>query len=365
MMSPASPSHQFRIATESGGFTLIEMVVTVAIMSVIMLGLGSAMIIAGHAVPDAGNPIGAGIAGAQVTEQIATELQYATTINSYTSNAIEFRVADRDGNDVAETIRYAWSGTAGDPLTRQYNGASLVTVLDDVHEFHLDYDLTTTTTETPQGNESAETVLASYHSDYYQDGRDVEDDQWRGQYFLPSLPADAVSWKVTRVRFYAAVKGYATGQCKVQLQLPTAGAVPSGVVLEEKTLLESTLSSYYYTLQEFDFSNVTGLSPTQGLCLVFKWISGNEACQLLIRESGVPSASAGFMRSDDQGATWTEYSDQSLLFWVYGTVTTGSTPHIESSYYLDRVTLKLQQGDDTQAIVQTGVRVFNRPEVVE
>ncbi len=365
MIAPTPPSARFRAAAQPGGFTLVEMVVTVAVMSVIMLGIGSAMIIAGHAVPDAGNPAAAGIAAAQVADQITTELQYATAINSYTANVIEFRVADRDGNDVPETIRYEWSGTPGDPLTRQYNSAAPVTMLDDVYEFNLAYDLTTTTTETPQGNESAETLLTSYHSDYYQDGRDVKSDRWRGQYFLPSLPADAVSWKVTRVRFYAAVKGYATGQCKVRLQLPTAGEVPSAVVLEEKTLLESTLNPYYFTLQEFDFSNVTGLSPAQGLCLVLKWISGNEACQILIRESGVPAASAGFMRSDNQGVAWTEYSDQSLLFWVYGTVTTEGEPQIESSYYLDRVDIKLQQSDAAQSIVQTGVKVLNRPEVVQ
>jgi prepilin-type N-terminal cleavage/methylation domain-containing protein len=159
VISPTQQSERFRAPARCRGFTLVEMVVTVAVMSVIMLGVGSAMIIAGHAVPDAGNPAAASIAAAQVADQITTELQYATAINSYTANVIEFRVADRDGNDVPETIRYAWSGTPGDPLTRQYNSAAPVTMLDDVHEFTLAYDLTTTTTETPQGNESTETLL--------------------------------------------------------------------------------------------------------------------------------------------------------------------------------------------------------------
>ena len=38
-----------------------------------------------------------------------------------------------------ETIRYAWSGTPGDPLTRQYNGGTVLNVSDYVQFFSLDY----------------------------------------------------------------------------------------------------------------------------------------------------------------------------------------------------------------------------------
>lgn len=347
------------------GFTLIELVVTIAITSVIMLGIGSAMLIAGRALPDADNPAAASVTAGQAIEQMVTELQYAATIIDSDATLIEFTVADRDADNVDETIRYEWSGTPGDPLTRQYNGGALVNLVDDVRQFDLWRDVETSTTEVPQGNESSETLLASYYATADQAGRDVKADRWRGQYFLPSLPADTVSWKVTRVRFYAAAQGAVTGRCQVQLQLPTIGEFPSGTVLEDKTLQESTLSPLYWSLQEFTFSNVSGLSPEHGLCLVLEWVSGTEACQVLIRDEDAPPAAPGFMRSTNQGIAWTRYSDQSLLFWVYGTVTTEGEPLIESTYYLDRVTVTLQAGTDAQSTVQAGVRLLNRPEVTQ
>ena len=132
------------------GFTLVELVVTIAITSVIMLGIGSAMLIAGRALPAADNPAAASLIAGQAIEQMVTELQYAATIIDSNATMIEFTVADRDADDVAETIRYEWSGTPGDPLTRQYNGGALVNLADDVQEFDLSHDLETTATEVPQ-----------------------------------------------------------------------------------------------------------------------------------------------------------------------------------------------------------------------
>lgn len=344
------------------GFSLIEMLVSVAVTMVIMVALASSMLIATRALPDSSSPANATITAAEVAEQIAAELQYAVSVNARSANMIEFTVADRDGSGLPETIRYEWSGTLGDPLTRQYNGGSIVEILPGIKEFNLSYDLETISDEIPQGNESAETLLASYYSSSDQAGREVKADRWRGQYFLPSLPGDAVSWKVTRVRFYAIADGYATGECRVQLQLPTSGGAPSGVVLEEKTLLESTLP-YYYNMQEFTFSGVSGLSPEQGLCLVFKWISGTVACSILIRDEDAPPSSGDFMRSDNQGASWTTYSDESLLYWIYGTVTTVGEPLIEDTYHLQRVEIKLRTGDEPESAAYTHTRMLNAPEV--
>jgi prepilin-type N-terminal cleavage/methylation domain-containing protein len=364
VIAPTPPCERFRAPARRSGFTLVEMVVTVAIMSVIMLGIGSAMIIASHALPDAGNPAGASLAAAQVADRITTELQYAIAINSYTANVIEFQVADRDGNDVSETIRYAWSSTPGDPLTRQYNSAASVTILDDVYEFKLAYDLTTTTTETPQGNESAETLLMEYTSTQDLHDYPIKDAERYAQYFFPTLPGDAVSWKVTRARFYAKADGANDGQYSIQLQSPTAGTAPSGVVIEAKPAFESSLLEGY-TQQEVLFSNVSGLSPQEGLCLVFRWIANGTACQLQSQDRNVATPNSYLAKSTDREASWSTLTDQSLLYQVYGTVTTAGEPQIESSYYLDRVDIKLRQSDAEQSIVQTGVRVFNRPEVVQ
>lgn len=348
-----------------GAFTLVELMVSMAIASVLLLGMGSAMMIASRALPEAEGPAFNTIAAAEVAGRVASELQYAVAITDSNATCVEFTVADRNEDDVPETIRYQWSGTPGDSLTRQYNAGTLAEILADVRQFDLAYDLHTTTTEIPQENESGETYLAGYYSSDDLASRDVKDDRWLAQYFAPSLPADTVSWKVTRVSFYAAAKNVISGQCRLQLQLATAGGLPTGIVLGEKTLYESTLSPLFWTLKEFDFSNVSGLSPGQKLCLILKWVSGTEACQVLIRDEYVPASSAGYMQSTDRGVSWTQYSDQSLLFRVHGTVTTEGQPQVETTYTVQTVNFTLRKGDDTQAVVHAGVQLLNGPEVMQ
>jgi hypothetical protein len=331
---------------------------------VIAVGLGSSMLVASRAMPGANNPAQATIAAGEAAEQLASELQYAISVNRRSATMIEFTVADRNGDEVDETIRYEWSGTSGDPLTRQYRGGTIVTLLENVHQFDLSYELETISEEIPQGNESFETLLGSFNG--YEDLKSypIKDDEWYGQYFFPWLPGDAVSWKVTRVRFKARTDGGADGECRVQLQLPTQGDFPSGIVLEEKTLLESTLR-WYYTTQEFSFSSVSGLSPQQGLCLVFKWISNDTACKILGQDEDVYASDIRLSKSTNRGATWSRRYDESLFFWIYGTVTTEDEPQIENTYYLKTVGITLRTGNDQQSTVYAATKTLNKPEVIQ
>ncbi|MCX5646211.1 MAG: hypothetical protein NTZ17_16245 [Phycisphaerae bacterium] len=345
------------------GFSLLEAAVTMAVTSIIMLGIGSAMLLAGKALPDARSPAGATISAAEAAERILAELQYAVSVGQRSANMVDFTVADRNGDGTPETIRYEWSGTSGAPLTRRYNGGTLVDVLTDVREFSLSYALRTTTTEIPQGNnESAETSLASYSATESLDDYKIWSIGSYAEYFFPGLPANAVSWKVTRVVIFAHSYGATDGEARVQLQLPTTAHFPSGAILEEKVLLESTLTTSYLP-QEFTFSGVSGLSPSQGLVIVVKWIANAVACYVNGRNTGVTPNNMA--KSSDGGVTWSVVSGASLLFSVYGTVTTAGTPQIQSTYYLEGVEVKLRAGSDGQAVVQGGIKLLNRPEVIQ
>jgi prepilin-type N-terminal cleavage/methylation domain-containing protein len=346
------------------GFTLVEVVVSMGIAAVLMAGVGTAMLIASRAIPDARNPAGATVDAAGALEQIITELQYANSITNRSATMIEFTVADRDSNDIDETIRYEWSGTAGASLTRQYNGGAAVQVLADVRDFALSYDLKTISTQIPTGNESAETLLKSWSQTYYSNDYSIKSSEWHGQYFFPTLPADAVSWKVTRVKIYACASGWWWGESRVQLQTATVGKRPSGTVLEEKTLMESSLL-LGYTEQEFAFNNVSGLSPTAGLCLVVKWIYDGTACQLWGYDQNAATTDSFLVTSTDQGVTWSAPAGCGLKYYVYGTVTTSGTPVIQSTYYLSRANIRLRAGTDTQTTLQSAVRLLNKPEVTQ
>jgi prepilin-type N-terminal cleavage/methylation domain-containing protein len=118
------------------GFTLAELVASMAILTILMGAMTSVIVVASHAIPDAEDPVQTKLATMDVVDQIGRELYYATTITESTATAMTFTVPDR-GHGAAgpETIRYAWSGTPGDPLTRQYNGGTVVNLSTGVQSF--------------------------------------------------------------------------------------------------------------------------------------------------------------------------------------------------------------------------------------
>ena len=131
------------------GLTLVEMLISISIISLLLGALASTVLLATKAIPDPDDPGLQALAAVRVTEHMLQELQEALNVNVATATSVEFTVADRDSDNNAETIRYAFSGTAGDPLTRQYNSGAIVNVLDNVQEFNLQY-MTKTVTSSQQ-----------------------------------------------------------------------------------------------------------------------------------------------------------------------------------------------------------------------
>ncbi len=346
---------------ERRGFTMIEVVVTVTLTSILMLGLMSAMLIAGKALPDENSPVDHLIRTGQVAEGIAEELRFAVHITEYSSNAITFTVADRDEDGSPETIRYAWSGTTDDPLTRQYNHGTAVTVLDQIHQFNLAYDLYSVTEEYPAPLvESAETELMGYDAASGLGDVHVRDDRWWAEYFKPTFPADAVSWKVTRAQFLARRDTDHDTTMTIGLRLPTAGNMPSDTILDTATMAQRSLTEELQWVEK-SFSSAAGLSPEQGLCLTFT-TSDEYSGKLRYKTGGVSLPNAGFIEGDP---SWKDIkTDKALLFHVYGTVTTQGPPQTLTREYVRGIRLTLQAGDDDSTQLDTAVAMLNAPEVL-
>lgn len=128
-------------AKRFAAFTLAELMVAMAVLSMLVGAAASAIFISTRSIPDGKSLVNRRMDATAALEQIAEELLYATAINSTgissgEIHSIVFEVDDRGhGAAGVETIRYAWSGASGDPLIRQYNGGGEQTVLDRLDEF--------------------------------------------------------------------------------------------------------------------------------------------------------------------------------------------------------------------------------------
>jgi hypothetical protein len=120
----------------AGGFSLLEAVLSIAIIAVIMGGMSSVMLLASRSL---NSRIGDVSVSAEVVDEIVGDLNLAESITEQTATAVTVVVPDRDGDSQPETIRYSWSGTPGDPLMRQVNASAAVAVAENVQQFRLDY----------------------------------------------------------------------------------------------------------------------------------------------------------------------------------------------------------------------------------
>lgn len=120
------------------GYTLIEMIISTGAATVLLGGLMSTIVVANRAwSPDLKPAIKAEASG--LTRQLGIDLKSALYFTERTSAAVTFAVPDRNSDGQPEKLRYAWSETAGDPLTVSLNGGTAQVVVADVQTFNMDF----------------------------------------------------------------------------------------------------------------------------------------------------------------------------------------------------------------------------------
>lgn len=119
-----------------GGYTLIELIVSMSAASMLMAGMLGSIFLVSHAF-DGSDVQRETNQTVDVLSDIMADVRHATSFSDRTANAMTFKVPDRDGDLLPETIRYEWSGTPGDPLQYQYNSGPLTTIAANVQQFDL------------------------------------------------------------------------------------------------------------------------------------------------------------------------------------------------------------------------------------
>ena len=311
------------------GFTLVELVTSLAIMTILVGGMGSAVMIASQAIDDGTSRSSRITEAREALDRITADAAVALSVTERTASAIAFTVPDRSGDGLPETLRYAWSGVAGDPLTCEYNGGSPVTIADDVHQFDLTYLLLTKGPPPPPPEQESPEMLLIFHDDA--PGGTLQEFVVKpelpcAQYFKPSLPVNTISWSVTRVKAWTMVSGASNNTFLFQLRPADANLKPTTEILEEVQSPESLSGKKDWLCIDLPYSSATGLDPAEGLCLVTAMDGGS--AKVCFEQDGSPmTPDTHWMTSGDSGASWSAPNDtQDMRFYVYGTVTTDGPP---------------------------------------
>jgi hypothetical protein len=339
-------------------FTLIEMILGLAITTILLAAMGSLVLVASRSIPDRGRATDMTSAAAGTLEQFSADIAAAESIAMGLDTGIEVKVPDRDSDGKQEEIRYEWPGTPGASLDRVYNGVHTGLELP-LSDFNLAYTVTTASTSSasvvtslPESYVGGWTGGLLYTTQQVQSGKPV------AQHFVPTLPANARSWTITRIRFM--VQGEvlaATGTTSVQIRTVGSDGMPTGTILASASIAESSLNLLLHAMTQVSFTGVPPLAPGQEVALTFS--CSNNCPSMMLGYVALSTAHAVPMSV--YSGTWSSTGLKVIPHEVYATITS-TAPQTATAKRLERVTGTLQLGGSPTPL-RTTVTLFNAPEV--
>ncbi len=330
--------------------TLVELAVTTAALGVVLVSAMHVMNVSRRSAERVYNELAPQIQAMRVAEQMRQELATSISISAAASTGITFMVPDRDSDGSDETIDYAY---AANRLTRSYNGASAVTVLDNLPEFSLSYRARIEV----QTSESEQEVTAPDNTDLaawdgYPNGTGTtcldaslsQTTHGAIHVELRSLPATTVSYDITKVKLRLRKQGLlSTGTLTIRVETPASASRgwPSGTVLDAATLDIGLLDTAYGWRDVF-FSNLVNLPPETS-SLSFRLIGGTSANMRM--ESCSPNSAPGpddgtqYYWSTNSGSSWSpdppDYQPDARIY-VYGRYR--ATTRVQQDVGVSRIT---------------------------
>ena len=165
--------------------------------------------------------------------------------------------------------------------------------------------------------QSATTELKSYSGSGSMD--DLLADKWWAQYFVPSLPAEATSWRITRAEFYCR-KGTGNRDLEVVIYAPDGSNMPSTII--DSVAANSNDFSSSVSWQGVDFTGTATIAAGDGVCLALTTNESNRALEIEYLSGGVVEPNSALICGNP---AWGSYEpDKALLCRVYGVYYTSS-----------------------------------------
>jgi hypothetical protein len=271
-------------------------------------------------------------------------------------NAVEVEVADRNQDGVNEVIRYEWPGAPGASVVRVYNNEP-VSLNVPVDTFALTYSTVATQTasadtvaDQPEASVGAWSAGAVYLP------RTVDTNKAVAQHFVPTLPAGARSWTITKFRFLAQSDLTATGSTEVQIRTVDYDGFPTNTVLARATVPENSMA-VTFGFKTVTFTGCPPLAP------------GQEVAFVLWCVSGCPSMTIGYYAlagprnppMSINGPSWSALASGVIPHEVWAK-TTVATTNLTSAKRVERIVAEATVAGSSSPL-RVSFPLHNRPEV--
>ncbi len=343
------------------GHSLMEMVLSLTILGIVTVSVGSVALLAGQSEPEQDSAAATLVTDSRTLARIAEDLAMARYVIEQGPNAVTIVVADRTGDGLPDRVRYAWSGSAATPLTVQLNNESAVTLIKYVDQFQLTYDLDQRVTTIPgsPGTPGPEVLIASYEDTGGSGRFDIKSDEFVAQSLTPALSPGAAGFQPTRIEVYGEASGNTDGEALVEVRDESSGE-PGSAVYASGTLLETN------TPDPFDWVN-TDLTDTdtvpegQAITLMVSYVSGSGRVNRLRTNT---TGGGTLLSTTDGGSNWSADTGASLCYRLYGYEMTGGSGFDVTREHVTGIQVSLQSTADDNTPMTRTARLEQAPEVL-
>ncbi len=347
--------------TRRTAFTMIEMLLALALAAVVLSALQSLILIAGRAIPDAQGVQSSTVAAADMLERLTAEVSVAVEVLEVNTSDITFSLNDWTGDSVVETVRYAWSGVPGDPLLRAVNGGAASVLVSSVESFVLSPQTQSTDIYVVGDEQEFDNQLVQAVSVLDVTPDPVDRTTAYAQRIVPDLPSDTVRWRIRDVSFWIQSESGSNGEILVEIRNVDADTrLPGDILYKKKRYSTASLES---TLSRVDLGfNTVWFSPADDVCLVIRAENPDVACDI---EFGLATSFLNgrvAWSSSDGGNLWAEVPFSAMAHEITAGIRTQTTL-IETRTELVELQGALVVGAPAVEVMRTA-RPLNTPEVL-
>lgn len=340
---------------------------SLVIVSLVIVGVGSALVVSTHALPDRTDETSRAIDAVAFAEQLEAELAYATYVMPCSATVLTLAVPDRDGDGWAEQVRYEYDA-AGKRVTRSYNAGAADVVLDKVDSFALscETDQVARAYVGPPVENPTEIKIGGRTSGGNSQSGSLSTTDWYGQVVTPAGLSGATSWRLSRARFLAMRNRSTAATINVRLMSASPPFSIGAMALETQPLSTSFLGAVVSglgvsTWYDVDFTQNHALSPTQPISLLVTQSSGSAATADVMYDTSSPS---GLLSTTNAGSTWSYSASQTMYFEAFAKAMYPGPSQSFTQRYLRRVTLALQPQGSASRSLNVGASTLNAPEIL-
>lgn len=369
----SSPPHRRAVPPRGvPAFTMVELVISMAISTLLISALGAALVLASRAMPSRESPQQTAITSCRALDLMTEELSTAIWVAEVYEHSIAFQVPDRDPavSPGPEFIMYSWSGVAGAPLKRSYNNGAAAIVVPQVYSLAITPQLAKPGEDEP----IADGLLTSF-SGWSGITPEVQDQMiglnaYVAMCFSITPPPNTVSLLITRAEFSMKLQdgGDTTGAVNCAVHRSVGGTVPSAGMLGKAmpVAVGSLGSSYNWVTFTFEPLTITDPARTD-YCLVLNQTAGTagrvqEYHSSSATDNGMVERWAAKIAGPWQPQA-TSINHQDLPFRVYGVFKTSADPIVPLVYNVRSVAVALQASPDVSSTCYAKAVLLNEPEV--